>query len=100
MFFRIFVGRRVAAASLSAFSCALGLSASMSLVTSGAALAQAGPGTVSDPTGLKRVDVSAPPRARPVRQSTPKPGASPPAVFVPPAAPVPPAVPTPPLHGH
>src|SRR5882672_2269881 len=99
MFFRIFVGRRVAAASLSAFSRALGLSASMSLMTSGAALAQAGPGTVSDPTGLKRVDVNAPVRARPVTQSTPTPGATRPAAPVPPAAAVPPAAEATPLNG-
>ena len=56
----------------------------MSLVTSGAALAQTGPDT--NPTGLKRVDVLAPARARPVRQSTPTPGTTRPAAPVPPAA--------------
>src|SRR5712675_2877991 len=97
MFFRIFVGRRAAVAARSRFWRALGLSASMSLVTSGAALAQTGPDT--NPTGLKRVDVNAPARARPVTQSTPKPGATRPAAPVLPAAPVPPAETTP-LNGN
>ena len=61
MFFRIFVGRRAAVAARSRFWRALGLSASMSLVTSGASLAQAGPDT--NPTGLKRVCVTGRARA-------------------------------------